>query len=145
MTRVPGRRAAIELLWSPRALTVIRIISEPDMADSEYGWDCHARCLVRNRQRKNCPGTAPSRSRLRPVMYTDTMPGASGRTLTTVKRCLAAMSSGVRTRYHRIRAPTVAYMADQTQRAVKLSVNEGPLANWWLNASAIARAVWRWA
>ena len=72
-------------------------------------------------------------------MKTDTMPGASGRTYCTVKRCLAARSSGVTTRYQTISAPTVAYRADQAIRADGFERNAGPSANWWLNASAIAR------
>ncbi len=42
-------------------------------------------------------------------------------------------------RYQTISAPTVAYRADQAIRAVAFVWNAGPSANWWLNASAIAR------
>ena len=72
-------------------------------------------------------------------MNTDTTPGASGRTHCTVKRCLAALKSGVTTRYQTISAATIAYRADQASRAVRFERNAGPSANWWLNASAIAR------
>ena len=37
-------------------------------AESEYGCDCHHSPRVRNRQRKNCPGSAPSSVRPRPLM-----------------------------------------------------------------------------
>jgi len=66
--RVPGRNDDSEPLWSPRALTVIRIMSGRGIADSEYGCDCQASDRARNRQRKNWPGSAPSASRSRPVM-----------------------------------------------------------------------------
>ena len=72
-------------------------------------------------------------------MNTETMPGASWRTFCTVKRYLAAFRSGVSTRYQTIIAATVTYMADQATRAAVFDWNAGPLANWWLNASAIAR------
>ena len=67
------------------------------------------------------------------------MPGASGRTDCTVNWCLAALRSGVMTRYQSSSPPTTAYSADQATRAWRLSANAPPSANWWLNASAIAR------
>ena len=94
---------------------------------------------MRNRQRKNWPGSARSRSKFRPEISTDTMPGASGRTDCTVNRCRADRRSGVITRYHTSSAPTTAYNADQATRAAVFPSNAGPSANWWLNASAIAR------
>ena len=43
------------------------------------------------------------------------------------------------TRYQTSSAATDAYSSDQTKRAVRLLTNEAPSANWWLNASAMAR------
>ena len=53
--------------------------------------------------------------------------------------CLAALRSGVMTRYHSSSPPTTAYRPDQATRAWRLNANAPPSANWWLNASAIAR------
>ena len=68
MTRVPGRSRDKARLWSPMSFTVIRMRSLPGAADSEYGCDDHHSDLVRNRQRKNCPGSAASSSRCAPPM-----------------------------------------------------------------------------
>ena len=108
-------------------------------ADSEYGWDCHHMPRARNRQRKNWPGSACSFSSRSPAMYTETMPGASGRSPATRNRCRPSLRSGVITRYQSTSAATAAYMADQATRSSRLATNEAPLANWWLNASAMAR------
>ena len=43
------------------------------------------------------------------------------------------------TTYPDVLMATVAYRADQATRADRLVRNAGPSANWWLNASAIAR------
>ena len=63
-------------LCSPAILTVMRSRPGPGAADSEYGLAAHQRSRVRNRQRKNWPGSAPSSSRCCPVMYTETTSAA---------------------------------------------------------------------
>ena len=69
---------------------------------------------------------------------TDTTSGASRRTAATWSRCRRLSRTGASTRYHSSRAPTVAYSADQPIRLAS-GTKSGPTANWWLNASAMAR------
>src|SRR6516225_6450026 len=121
------------------SLTVIRSTSVPGAADSEYGCEDHHSALVRNRQRKNCPGSAASSSRCLPPMYTEMTPGPSLFTPITVYPCRANARNGTATRYHSTRTATVRYMADHQNRAARLLMNDWPTANWWLNASAMAR------
>ena len=76
-TRVPtGIRASLAL-WSPRFLTAIRNESPFGASESENGWCVYQNPGVRKRQKKNCPGRAPSWSSRRPVMRTETTPAPS--------------------------------------------------------------------
>ena len=83
---------------SPRALTVIRNLSQVGGAENENGYAaCHV-VRVRNLQRKNCPGWARSSSRCRPDIKTLITFGDSCRTSSTRSRCRHSWKSGWRTR-----------------------------------------------
>ena len=66
---------------------MIRIRFVVGTADSEYGCACHHMPRFRKRQCRNWPPDASSLSRCRPVMVTETTPGASSSTEWTVTLC----------------------------------------------------------
>src|ERR1700710_1491517 len=74
------------VLPSPSALTVNRRRLSVGGAESENGCAVSQWSGVRNRQRKNCPGSAPSSSRCWPASSMLTTPGPSERTAATCSR-----------------------------------------------------------
>ncbi|CAM5613123.1 hypothetical protein SALBM217S_05829 [Streptomyces griseoloalbus] len=98
---MPGSSSRSRELWSPIAFTVIRSMSGRGAADSEYGWELNRIPGARNRQRKNCPASAPIRCRRCPPISTDTTPGVSSMTAWTRMRCRRFSRTGVMIRYHR--------------------------------------------
>ena len=93
-TRVPTGISPSLAVWSPRAFTVIRKESPAGTSESENGCFVDQKPLVRNRQKKNWPASAPSRSRPRPPMRSETTSGASCVTAVTRRSLRAACASG---------------------------------------------------
>ncbi len=106
-TRVPGRTRASRALPSPSARAVIRRLRPSGAADRENGFDRVQPGPSRNRTLRNCPARTGSRSRRRPVRWTDTTSLDSRTTDVTRSRWRTLRTSGSTTRHPRI-APAAA-------------------------------------
>ena len=112
-TWVPGAIEPILEVKSPSAFTVIRSERPSGARESENGCGDNHRSRVRKRQMKNWPARACSRSRLRPVIVTDTTPGNSVTTSATRSRYRNAPTSGAMMRKQTSNTSVATYKARQ--------------------------------